>query len=197
VRSDTQDSFTQSIVLGIVGPITDQLHFRGEVGRYWSGYGGEGTLWTAYLSHTAGPYTRQDLLYSRYLSSFNEEVNETIGYRISQIFGPKLTGDAFVTYTTIEDLTGHNSDRNQLYAGLRFYLVAGPKTTLGFSGIYGRSDSDFEDIESWIGRFDLAYNFTDTFLARLAYQYTRYDSSVFGNGYYENLLILSATKFFR
>ncbi len=195
-RSDIQDKFDHEIRIGIAGPITDQLHFRGEFGHYWSAYGDDGTLWTAILHHTAGPYTTEELFCTRSLSSFNEEVRESIGYRISQVFGPKLTGDAFIIRSKIEDLRGDNPDRTELRTGVRLLLTAGPKTSVSLSGIYGRSDSDIERIETWTGRLEIGYNFTDTLLARLAYQYRQYDSNIIEASYYENLVVLSLTKYF-
>lgn len=196
VRSDLQDSFDHTIRFGLAGPITDQLQFRGEIGHYWSGYGRNNNLWLMSLTHVAGPNTTQEVFYGRTLTSFNEEVHTSIGYHISQRFGPKLTGDAFVLQSQIEDLSGENFNRTELRTGIRLNLTAGPRTTIRGSILYGHGDSEIDHLVTWTGRLEIGYSLTDTLLARLAYQYQQYEYNNPENSYYENLILFSMTKYF-
>ena len=195
-RTDLRD-WSQSVLLGVNGPITDQLQFHGAVGFFNNGENGANrSLWELELRHLAGPYTRQSIIYRRGLSDFYDELRENWTYRLQQVLGPDLTAEGFVSQGSIEDLDGITEDRQEFRAGVRLAWQPGPKTRVRLSGIYSEIDGrDDRHTEVWTGRFELGYHFTDTLLARLVYQYQTRSSTSREDSYKENLVFLSITKF--
>ena len=127
---------------------------------------------------------------------FHDEVDETLGYNLHQILGPKLAADLYA-----EDVDAHyyyqdgnQFTTNELLFGLRFTYIMGPKTTLPPRGEYASSDID--QTNGWTGRVDLCYNFTNTLQLHFLYQYQQSNSQTFERNYKENLFFLSLTKYF-
>ena len=196
-RSDRNDAFQNIFRAGIDGPITNQIHLHAEGGYYFGREDDSGYLWNVSLNHVVGPYTQQSLIYARTFDSFHEEISQGVGYNLRQILGPKLSADAYVYDLTVEDSTGSDFERNsreEFRAGVRLTLTAGPKTTVRLSGNYSLIDPDHT--ETWTGRFDIGYNFTDTLLAHFLYQYQQSTSRDENENYRENLMFLSVTKYF-
>lgn len=195
-RTDLRD-WSQSLLLGVNGPITDQLHFHGAVGLFNNGSNGANRLlWDVELRHLAGPYTRQSISYRRGVSDFYDELREHWVYRLQQVLGPELSADAFVSHGTIEDLDGITDERQELRAGVRLAWQPGPKTHIRLSGIYTEIDGNEErHAEVWTGRLELGYHVTDTLLARLVYQHQTRSSNRRQDNYDENLVFFSLTKF--
>lgn len=195
LKTDLMDSLIQSLRLGIDGPITDQLQLHAEVGYYF-GNGEYGLLGQLVLRHQAGPYTQQTLYLGRSLNSFYDQINEGIGYNIRQIIGPKITGNAFILYGNTYNLDGIGSSYKELRTGLRFSIIAGPRTNFILTGTYSVLDYEAGQTRTWTGLAQVQHYFTDTFLARLAYQYQQNDSDFFDQSYYENLVFFSLAKYF-
>ena len=195
-RTDLR-TWSQSLLAGVNGPITDQLQFHGAVGVFKNGESGANRLlWELELRHLAGPYTRQSLSYWRGLSDFYDELREHWSYSLQQVLGPDLSADAFVSKGSIEDLSGISEDRQELRTGVRLAWQPGPKTRIRLSGIYTQLDGgEDRHTEVWTGRLEIGYHFTDTLLARLVYQYQTRDSTSQEDSYQENLVFLSLTKF--
>lgn len=197
-RSDRNEGFQSIFRLGIDGPITEQLRLHAEGGYYFGGGESSGYLWTLSLNHVVGPYTQQSLIYTRTFDSFHEEISQGVGYNIRQILGPKLYADAYIYDLTIEDSGDDDfegSSRDELRAGLRLTLTAGPKTSIRLSGNYSLIDPDHT--ETWTARLDIGYNFTDTLLLHFLYQYQESTSQIVDENYRENLFFLSLTKYFQ
>jgi hypothetical protein len=192
--SDVQSVFR----LGVSGPITNQLWLRAEAGYYTGGLGNNGALWDVQLTHVAGPYTQESLSYVRQFNYFHDEIVEGVGYNVQQILGPKLTLNAFLYRLSIQEL-GVDSDnftRDETLAALSLTYAMGPKTTFRATAEYATIDPD--QTTAWTGRMELGYNFTDTLLLHLLYQYQKSSSSLnFNQNYTENLFFLSLTKYFR
>ena len=189
--------WSQSLLLGVNGPITDQLRFHGAAGIFHNGSNGANRLlWELELRHLAGPYTRQSLSYRQGLSDLYDELRQHWVYRLDQVLGPDLSADAFVSLGTIEDLDGISEKREEFRTGVRLAWQPGPKTRVRLSGIYSETDgANDRHIEVWTGRLELGYHFNDTLLARLVYQYQTRDSNSEEDSYQENLVFLSLTKF--
>ena len=96
----------------------------------------------------------------------------------------------------IHDLNGDGFARVEYRAGLRFSIAAGPRTNIILTGTYALEDSDRAKSTTLTGRAEISHYFTDTFLARLLYQYQLTDSDLRGQSYYENLIYFSLTKYF-
>ena len=154
--------------------------------------------WWVSFYHVAGPYTQQSLAIGSELGDFDDEFYTRVTYRIRQVLGPSLSGEAFFSYGTVEDLIGDLSTREEIRTGARISSLLGPRTRLSLAGIYTRIDGgdDFALSQTWTGRMELAYRFTDTLLGRLLYQYQKRDSNREDDSYYENLVYLTVTKYF-
>ncbi len=196
LRTDLQASFDQTVRAGVDGPVTDQLQLHAEIGYYFGNNSHDGLLWGFSLRHQAGPYTEESLVFSRTLSYFHDEISTIIGYNIRQILGPKVIADAFFLHNDIQDLSGDGFSRLEYRTGLRFLLTAGPRTTVTMTGTYALVDDDGRQSNTLTGRAEIAHYFTDTFLARLLYQYQEHDSDFRNQSYYENLIYFSLTKYF-
>lgn len=195
LKTDLMDSFIQSVRVGIDGPITDQLLLHAEVGYYF-GNGEHGLLGLVSLRHQAGPYTQQSFFFGRSLNTFYDQVEEGIGYNIRQIIGPKVGADAFVLYNNIYNLDGEGPSYKEFRTGLRFSIVAGPRTNFILTGTYSVLDYEAGQSRTWTGLAQVTHYFTNTLLARLAYQYQQNDSDFFDRSYYENVVFFSLAKYF-
>jgi hypothetical protein len=196
MRTDEFDSVQHIFRLGIRGPITDQLYLLAEAGYFTGGFeGSDGALWRLELDHTAGPYTRESLTFSREFNYFHDELDDVLGYNLHQILSSKLSSDLYAYRIHVEDFFEDNHfSENQWRFGLRFTYVMGPKTTLRLTGEY--FSGDFDNTEAWTGRAELGYNFTRTLLLQLTYQYQQSKSDSFSRNYTENLIYVSLTKYF-
>lgn len=195
LRTDTKDSFGQTVRAGVDGPITDQLHLHAEIGYYF-GNNQDSLIWRVRLQHQAGPYTEQSLFFGRTVSRFQDEIHEDIGYSIRQILGPKIIAEAFILRDDIHDLSGVGFSRTEYRTGLNFQIQAGPRTQIRLTGTGALVESNAGGYTEWTGFAEVNHYFTDTFLARLLYQYQQRDSDFRGDSYYENLVYFSLTKYF-
>ena len=195
LKTDLQDSFEHIIRAGVDGPITDQLQLHAEAGYYY-GNNQDAFLWGLSLRHQAGPYTEESLFYGRAVSSFHDEINEIVGYNIRQIIGPKLIADAFFLRDDIRALNRDGFSRVEYRTGARLSISAGPRTNFILTGTYALVDSRLGQSTTLTGRVEATHYFTDTFLARLIYQYQQTDSDFRNQSYYENLVYFSLTKYF-
>ena len=195
LRTDLQDSFEHTIRAGVNGPITEQMQLHAEAGYYF-GNSRDSFLWGISIRHQAGPYTEQSIFYSRAVSSFHDEIHQIAGYNIRQIIGPKLIADAYFLHDDVQDLSGEGFTRTEYRSGLRLSIHAGPRTNFILTGTYALVDSADSQSTTLTGLAEVSHYFTDSFLARLTYQYQKNDSDSPGESYYENLIYLSLTKYF-
>lgn len=196
IRTDEFDTVQNIFRLGVRGPITDQLFLWAEGGYYTGGVNdSDGALWRIELDHTAGPYTQESLIYSRQFNYFHNELDDILGYNLHQILGPKLDSDFYAYRIHVQDIY-HDATftDDQWRLGARLTYTVGPKTTLRLTGEYYSEDSD--NTEAWIGRAEVGYNFTNTLLLQVLYQYQRSTSDSFSRNYAENLIYVSLTKYF-
>lgn len=195
-RTDQSEDLQHVFRAGFTGPITDQMFLAAEVGYFTGGNGDNGMLWNVSLNHEVGPYTRQSLTYARDFNYFRDVINEGVGYNLQQILGPKLRAQFYVYRLRVEEFFDDTSTvDNEWLSGVQLTYEIGPKTTLRLTGEYAKTDLDGR--EDWLGRADLAYNFTDTLLLQLSYQYRDTTIDIFDQRYTENLIFLSLTKYFR
>ncbi len=195
LKTDLHDSFEHTIRAGVDGPITDQLQLHAEVG-YFFGNSENAFLWGVSLRHQAGPYTEESVFFRRAVSTFHDEINDIVGYNIRQIIGPKLIADAFFLRDDIHDLSGEGFSRVEYRTGVQFSIHAGPRTNFILTGTYALVDSEGGKSNTLTGRVETTHYFTDSFLARLIYQYQENDSDFGNQSYYENLIYISLTKYF-
>lgn len=199
VHTDRRDGFNHEVRLGINGPITDQLDLHADVGWFHRDETGDNRfLYALRLRHIAGPYTVETLSFDRRYNDLSDEIRDELGYRVEQVLGPKIRGVAFASYSKVDDLGDDRFDRNEWRTGVRLTLEPGPRTTFRLSGIYTERDSngEFGNRQTWTGRLELTYRFTDTLVSRLLYQYQTRDSNRRTDSYDENLVFLTISKYF-
>jgi hypothetical protein len=83
--------------------------------------------------------------------------------------------------------------------GLLFSTDATSKTSFRFGAIYHSVQYENAVIGTWnrwSGLVQMKHRFTDTFDGVLTYQYTERNSDLANDSYYENLLLLTLTKYF-
>jgi hypothetical protein len=194
-RTDTRRDFEQSLSAGINGPITEHMNLHADVG-YFFGNTRSGLLWGLGLQHQAGPYTEHSLYYRRTVNDFADEFSETFGYNIRQILGPKVVAEAFISHGDVHALRADGFSRSVDQAGMRVSINAGPRTQINLSGVATKVHSGDGDYRLLSGLLGVNHHFTDTFLARLNYQYQQRDSDFRGDSYYENLIYFGLSKYF-
>lgn len=196
--SQMESGADQLIYAGVVGPISDQLSLLTRAGVAMGYQGRNDALWRIELSHEAGPYTTEWLVYSRELSDFHDSISQGFDYQLRQVLGRGLNATVFARLRSIESRTGDLGARDEFRSGLLLSYQLGPKTEMGLGGIYaGITGSEEGDKnETWTLRYDIAYHPTDSLTARLLYQYQKTDQSR-GSSYYENLVFLTLTKTFQ
>ncbi len=194
-RTNRENSFGQTLMAGLDGPITDQLQLRVGIG-YFLGTNRENLLWQVNLRHQAGPYTYESLYYRRFVSPFYDQINEVVGYNIRQILGPKVTANAFIFRNEVDWLGANDFSETQYVTGLSLQIRAGPRTQFTLVGTASRVEYEDRDYRTLTGLAQVTHYFTDTFLARLLYQYQQRDSGFRDDDYYENMVFFSLTKFF-
>ncbi len=189
------DRSTHEVRVGVKGPITDLLYFRGDVGYYWDAERDDGnTVWHLGLYHTPNPRTRQSLVYSRNTSDFLEELDQNVTYRVTRTLGPNLKGSAYASYHWVEDLDGLYPDREELRTGITFSYIWSPKTTYRLTGQYARIayDGDFGEYDDWRARFECRHQFNTNLYGRFVYQYEiREGDEQLSPDFTENLFFLS------
>ncbi len=201
IHSSETDGVNHTVILGVTGPITDQLFLRLHGGYFYGAESGSNLIFGLNLIHDAGPSTRESLYVGRGTNYFQDELETAGTYFISQVWGPKLRSVAFVSLGEVEDLRGEHSTRDEVRTGLDLYCNLGPRTVLDVGGFYTHithsqlaSDST---TSTWTGRAEITYHLTDTLVTRLAYRYQKEDAESARDRYYENLLYFSIIKYFR
>ena len=188
----------QQVSVGAAGPITDQLSVYASMGYFYKSNGYQSLLWDLEFTHVAGPNTTESLIFSRSSDLFGQEISSWAGYRLTQVLGPSMTGYFFAGGAKVEDLTGGNNSFNDFISGILVTYFVSPRTDISVVGIYQYEEYPYykESLNVWTGRFDLAYHFTDTLIGRLVYQYRNRNTNIPNNGFYENMVFLSLSKYF-
>lgn len=210
-RNDLNDGFSQSMIVGLRGPITDQLQLQA-YGGWYQGYTGSENRFIAGLriDHEAGPYTNESLFVGREIDDLYNESYDNVRYTISQILGPRTILKGFVSYGIADDLDNNGVQREEFRAGLSTRLTLGPRTSLLGAYTYQRVSSNNDgflagetnsnqvdsEYDSNAVRLQLRYQFTDTLRGSLIYEYYQRSSSASNEGYTENLMLLSLSKIF-
>ncbi|MEQ1859106.1 MAG: hypothetical protein ABMA13_04155 [Chthoniobacteraceae bacterium] len=216
--SDGQDLPNQLAVVGLRGPITDQLIVDLYSGLFHQGDSGRNRFIAGMrLGHQAGPYTFESLFVGREVLDYylTTEVVDRISYNIHQVLGPKIFADALASYNVHHALDDTDDERQSFRAGIRLTTLPGPRTSARLSYFYSHvwsdstsflfpadrgsdeeSDKIRQEYTSHSVHLDLRYHFTDSFIGQLSYAYIDRESTFSGDTYYENLVLLSLTKFF-
>lgn len=199
-KNDLELGWNQAFGGGVIGPITDQLLFQGEVGYVYSGNGRHDTeTWGVALLHEAGPYTRQSIEYRRYLTDPEDLVEQALTYRLQQVIGPYLTGYFYARYTKYEDLNTAFSDSEEELYGVGLQHDLGKFGTIQFIGLRRTQRFDnprSNDYTSYTLRVVYDFPLGETVDGSVFYQYENRDSKAVGDDYYENLAGLRLTKRF-
>lgn len=189
----------QTAEFGFSGPITDQLFLYASAGGFIRGDSSDlSALYQLRLDHIAGSFTRESLALARTVDEYSDTINQTIIYNLHQVLGPDLRGDLFVEYTDREPIDRDFAGSRIFRTGVRLSYLFSPKTDLRLAGIYNHAeiDDDGGSYDTWTGRLELRHRFASDLESRLLYQYQQRDADVDQDSYYENLVMLSVTKFF-
>lgn len=192
--------WNQEIRMGVRGPITENMNLLASAGYYISGAtGAERWLTQVRLQHTIGPQTYQQLEYRRDISFPEEDLEQTYAYNLRQILGPYLLADAFFAYSTFEDLNRNGTGTREWRTGIQFISELSSKTSIRLRGVYTKIEYDNRNLgewERWTALGQIRHRFGDSIVARLTYQYQQRDSTVANDSYYENVAVLTLTKYF-
>jgi len=185
---------------GIAGPITENLDILGEAGYHWSdNLLRNTTVWRARLRHTLSPYTYHEFEYHRVVTEPVRDLEESYFYRLHQILGPYLYGEAYANRASFEPLERGRFSSVEDRVGVRLTANLGLHTTGRFGVTYSniRLQNPTQDrLEAWQVRDELIYKYAPTVDFILTYQYQNVSSSRPMDSYHENFVLLTVTKYF-
>ena len=198
-RSNELD-WDQEVRAGLRGPITENLNFTGSVGYHIAGKTSQTRfLAHANLRHELGSYTAHSIDYRRDITSPEEDLQNAYSYHLHQILGPYLNADAFITYATFEDLNNNNTGTTEWRGGMLLSFDASAKTSFRTGGVYSRvayKNPLLGEWSRWSAIGQVRHRFSESFEATLTYQYQNRQSTIVGESRYENLVMLTLTKYF-
>lgn len=198
-RSNEQE-WDQEMRGGFQGPVTENLKFNGSVGYFIGGKTDKRRMLAhASLRHQLGPLTSQSIVYRRDVTAPEQDLEESYSYHLRQILGPYLNADAFFTYATFEDLNNNNTGTTEWRGGLLLNSDFSAKTVFRVGGVYARVEYNnplLGEWDRWSAIAQLRHHFSESWEAVLTYQYQNRASTVVGDSYYENLVMLTVTKYF-
>ncbi len=191
---DNPDRYSNTVLGGIRGPITDLLSLEASAGHSWvSESDSSGFVWRVGLYHRPGPYTRHSLVYARETSEFLDEVNEHLIYHFHKILGPDLTATVYAGFGLVEDIDALNPDREDFRAGLRLHYIISPKSSLSVLAQY--TTINYSDglggTDTWRIRGEYRHRFLDRLSARLIYQHEHETEDDSSGVFYENFVYLA------
>jgi len=199
LHTEDPDRSGHTVRVGVRGPITDLMFFRGDVGYFFDpDRDNSNFLWSLRVSHTPTPRLKHTAIYERSTSDFLDELDTRAGYSIRSTIGPDLTGAAYITHHWIEDLDHQVPDREETRAGLTFNYIQSPRTQYRLTGEYARIayEDNFGDSTVWRGRAEIEHRFLEKLYARLIYQYQKRDSHLLDPNFTENLMYLTVSWIF-
>jgi hypothetical protein len=183
----------------IINPLTyHQLEYFRGLGGLYQVYEDAVT----YVPHMLSSYGGDSYLYP--------ELMDTISYRLNHIFAEDLTGQLYASMGNYIDARTGRDTGSENHVAARLNYALGERTTLRVSGAYADirngdnsnvgDDNNAGDYNEWIGRVEVFHFHTDSLQTRLIYQYrdrhadTHSDTP--GSTFWENLVVLSVTKYF-
>jgi hypothetical protein len=200
LHTEDPDRTGHTARIGVRGPVTDLIFFRGDVGYYFDpDRDNSNFVWSLRLSHTPTPRLKHTVIFERNTSDFLDELDTRAGYNIRKVIGPNLTGAAYITYAQIEDLDHVVPDRDETRAGLMFNYIQSPRTQYRLIGEYVdiNYENGFGSNTVWRGRAEIQHQFVEKLYARLVYQYQHRSGNQFNAPTFsENLLYLTMSWIF-
>ena len=189
---------TQTVWLGIFGPIDDQISMNATAGYFFASSGGNSALYNLTLTHDAGPYTTEEFVADRSLSFFDQEIITSEYYRLNQTLGPTLLGTLFVARSDYQNIVKYGTESHyDDNGGVELGWLVGPKTHLQLAGLYTRQEYSGGDKSDTISlRAILNRTITDSLTFQLFYQYQHNTSTHSGSNYYENVVYLRFVQWF-
>jgi hypothetical protein len=185
---------------GVTAPLTQNLHLLGSAGYMWHEESkSERVVGNLRLRQTLGTYTMHQVEYLRDLTYPEQDLENSVSYRLRQTLGPYLYGVAFVKYATFEDLDRNGSGTDEWRTGVHFNLSPSSRTTIRVGGLFSRINYDYLTLGSadkWTAVGQIRHRFSDSWETVFTYQYQTLDSTVAGNSYAENLFILTVNYYF-
>ena len=190
----------QELVGGVRGPITENLEFTGAAGYFWGGQSQQNTtVGYVQLNHQIGPLTQQAVTFRREVTAPVQDIEQSVIYEFRQQLGPRFTVVPFAEYATYTDPLNTGTGTEEERAGVLLTSDSTAKTSFTVGGLYNRVEYTTGSLMTWehwgaIGQ--VRHHLTDTFVGSLTYQYQDRDSSEANDSFYENLVMLTLTKYF-
>jgi hypothetical protein len=199
-KSDIQREWDHLVEGGVKGPITDYIDFLGDAGYNYIGDTASGVVtWRLRLEHNPRPSTVHSIEYRRYVTFPDRDLATTLTYRLRQGIGPYMSAGLAFERATFEDLDNNNTASTEYRAEALLDFQLSSRSNLRLLALYSDIkyvDPARPDISIFTGRAELNLRHTDTVFTTLLYQYEQRDSSLPGDSYYENLVLLRVTKTF-
>jgi hypothetical protein len=193
-----RDRLEHRFQAGFSGPVTDQLHLAAHASYYVapSDNGNNSLLFHLSLRHIAGPYTQHHFLAERATTELSDSIRTEVAYGIRHVLGPRLVAHAHAFKEWFE---GIDDDYRYERAGIGGLLTFtyGPRTTFTLSARYTLEEYPSYDSNLLTIRFGANHFFNPNLAGRFYYQFQNRDSSRDDNSYYENLVFLNITQYFR
>ena len=185
---------------GISGPVTENIQLLGSAGYFWDSVDDKQRfVGNARIHHTIGPYTVEQLEYRRDLTYPEADLENSYIYRLRQTLGPHLFGEAFLKYSTFEDLNNNNTGSEEWRTGVHLTASLSSRATLRFGGVYSRLN--FANpaqglVNKWTAVGQFRYRFAEPWETIFTYQYQNRNSTGSSDSYYENLFVFTLTYYF-
>jgi hypothetical protein len=193
-------AWEQEAIAGVQGPVTENIKFAGGGGYFVGSQPRQNSaVGFAQLSHDLGPHTTQMFRYRREVTAPVQDIEESYTYELRQGLGPHLNITPFVTYSIFADPLNNGTGTKELRSGALLSSDPSSKTSFNLGGLYSRVQYTTGAPLTWYrwtGQAQVRHRLTETFEGRLTYQYQDRNSTLAGDSFYENLVMLTLTKYF-
>jgi hypothetical protein len=196
----SQQGFNYEALAGFVGPATENTHLLAEAGYYWADSTlRDSILWRVWIDHTWNPYTEDHLRFSQVITEPVLTIRRTYAYYIHHIISPHLVGTAYVSRMTYDPLEVNGIGSTEDRTGVQLTYDLGRHTVLRSSLTYSDiqlQNPTHDNQQALQSRVELWYRYSKNFDILLTYQYQDVMSNRALYSFRENLVILTATKYF-
>ncbi|MFM2081575.1 MAG: hypothetical protein RL380_266 [Verrucomicrobiota bacterium] len=193
-------AWDQEARVGAQGPLTENINVSGSVGWFRGGHiNRERMLAHGRIQHDINPHLNHSFSYRRDVTAPEQDLEESYIYNVHSILGPYLKADVFIAKSMFEDLDGNNTGTDEWRGGILLTTDTSAKTSFRFGVVYASIkylNSVQGEWDRWTGIAEARHHFTDTFEARVSYQYQTRKSTLIGDSYDENLAVVTLTKYF-
>ncbi len=197
-RSNIRPEWDQVTTLAATGPVSETLQLSGSVGQFIPGqFADPSLLWQVDLRHNPRPGTLQRIYVRHGAAGPNLDLDQSIGWRLSQSLSSLTTFDFIVEQREFLDLDGDESGSDEFRMGGILSQQLAARLNGSFGVIYRTLDFQNAALGQnrvWTTRVRLDQQVSDTVSLGMTYQWERWRSLTVGRNYTENLVILTLIK---